>query len=88
MTADFEKMEFLWEICSNYNHKINYRIAKKLKEWGSYAEYPWRNFFWRVWYEAWEYRCEVMQYRCHVDTVSWKTFKKVKDIVCEKYGFG
>lgn len=73
-------------ICSNFDHVINESAVEELKKGISFAAYPGWDFYATVWYANGLFHAKIKQYQVHVDTISAKTFAKVKKLICKTFG--
>lgn len=77
------------EFCSNFDGIINTETVKELKASNSHANYPGWDFHGTVWYDnqSNHFKCKIMCYRSHVDTITAETPEDLKEAVCENYGY-
>jgi hypothetical protein len=87
LNCNKDDREYLGEVMSNFDHSIDKKIETQLKNKLSYADYPGWDFHGTVWYENDMFHCKVMQYRCHVDTISAETLDEIMEEVSDKYGY-
>jgi hypothetical protein len=87
MTENLSERIEIGEICSNFDHSMNYEVIEKLKkEKGSMATYPSWDFYSYVAYIDGEFVADVWCYGSCVSTLKEKSFEELKDSICDKFG--
>ena len=91
MTETFERVPEDWpelsdSVMSNFDHKIDWEVAEKLKEGGVTADYPGWNFYGQVWYSDGKYRCEVTCYCVHQTTLVSDSLQEIMDEASSRWG--
>ena len=73
-------------IMSNFNHTIDKKIAKSIKNKKLVAQYAGWNFCGWVWWQANQWNCEIWRYHSYIETINANTLEEIMDEVCETYG--
>ena len=80
-----EELRDIGIMMSNSDHEIEPGTEKRLKSENVYCGYAGRDFFGLVWFDG-KFKCQVKQYRQHVDTIKARTLKKLMENVSTEYG--
>jgi len=82
--------EYLSDVMSNFDHEIDKEVAEKLKEGNYFADYPAREFYALIWWdaEASIYKAKVMRYLSHAGTAASPTLRGIMELLSDEYGWG
>ena len=78
--------EDIGEVMSNFDHKIDSDAEEKLKSGQFFGEYAAWNFYGIVWFATDKFKCQIMQYRIHEDTIEADDLSEIMSIASERYG--
>lgn len=76
------------DIMTNFDHSIDEKVAKHIKDKPLFSRYAGWEFNGKVWWLRGKWHCDVWRYHSCMETVSAKTLKEIMEIVCDKYGKG
>jgi len=77
---------YIGDIMSNFNHEIENDAEEKLKAGGVYGAYPAWNFHSTVWFDSKKFKCQIKQYRVHVDTIEADSLSEIMEKASAIYG--
>lgn len=75
------------EIISNFDGIIITETARAIKNKNLYSTYPGWNFYGTVWFQDNMWNCEIWCYDIYQETYTELTLEKLKEMICEKYGY-
>ena len=74
------------DIMSNLDHDIDDDAEEKLKPGDTYGYYSAWNFHGTVWFDSGKFKCQIRQYRAHVNTLEADSLLELMEISSEQYG--
>jgi len=80
-----EELKNIGVMMSNFDYEIEPGTKNRLKSEKVYCGYAGWNFYGTVWFDG-RFKCQVKQYKRHVDTVEARTLKELMKKVSAKYG--
>jgi hypothetical protein len=75
------------DVMSNFDHEIEPDAEERLKSGPYVADYPGWDFHGTVWFGEGRFRCLVMRYRMHVDTLVADSLEEIMILASKKYGY-
>jgi len=78
--------ENIGAVMSNFDHTIEPETEEKLKSGKFYGEYPAWNFHGDVWFDGERFKCMVMRYWAHIETVEASSLEEIMEIASTKWG--
>ena len=79
---DFENID---DVMTNFDGSIEDGAEETLKTgkvWGGYAAW---DFYGKVWFDG-RFKCQIMQYHNHVNTIVADSLQEIMDEACSLYG--
>ena len=76
------------EVMSNFEHIVISGAEEALRDKEVFGVYPAMDFFATVWYDNDndKFKCEIMQYHSHINTIEEDTLKEIMDTASNLYG--
>lgn len=73
-------------IMSNFDHKIETGVEKRLKKEKVYGSYTAWNFYGIVWFGEGFFYCKILRYGSFVETITGNDLYSIMETASEKYG--
>ncbi|HEA68600.1 MAG TPA: hypothetical protein ENI07_17515 [Desulfobacterales bacterium] len=81
-------MENIGCVMSNFDYEIETDAEDKLKSGQFFGGYSAWDLHGTVWFNTGKFKCRIMQYHSHIDTIEAESLSEIMSIASEKYGSG